>query len=95
MPDGALHVDGVPRDDGGHDEVEATGSVLLAFQGSIAKSAEAMEAWGVGEGVGAPISHTVSSDPGGCSLPPVTASVSSADRDGVKLQGVWLVGDGD
>lgn len=46
---GPLHVDRVPEDDGGHDEVETAGPVLLGFLRPVANAAQAMEADGAGQ----------------------------------------------
>jgi len=51
VEDSALDVGRVPYYNGGDDEIEAASSVLLAFEGSIAQSAEAMEAYGPSEGI--------------------------------------------
>src|SRR5271155_5880622 len=47
--DGASEIDRVPQDDGGNDQIEATGAMLAAFIGLVAEAAEAVEADGAGE----------------------------------------------
>ena len=48
---GSLQIDGVPEDDGGAQEVEATGSVALIFKGAIPDFAQSVKENGSGEGV--------------------------------------------
>src|SRR3954454_13404751 len=42
-------IDGVPQGDGGRDQGQATGTVLLGLSGAVARAAEQMEAHGTGE----------------------------------------------
>lgn len=41
--DGAAEIDGVPKDDGGHGEIEAGSAVTLVFKSAIADFPETME----------------------------------------------------
>ena len=41
--DRALQVHGIPQNDGGHDEIQATRTIALVFIGSVADFAEAIE----------------------------------------------------
>ena len=49
--DGTLEIAGVPQDDGGHDEVEAGGAMLLVFVGPIANFPETMDEYRPGQAV--------------------------------------------
>jgi hypothetical protein len=48
---GAPELDGVPKDNRRHDEVEPAGPVLLSFTGAVADAVKAMEANGAGKRV--------------------------------------------
>ena len=49
--DGPLQIAGVPQDDGGDDQVEAGGAMLLVLVGPITNLAQAMNEHGAGEAV--------------------------------------------
>lgn len=49
VADGAFEIDGVPQDDGRHDEVETGGTVPLVFEGAVAQFTEPVEKDGTGE----------------------------------------------
>jgi len=49
--DSSPKIDGVPEDDGGDDEVETAGAVLLAFVDSVTDTAETMKENRAREGV--------------------------------------------
>ena len=48
---GATKIDGIPKDDGGDDQVEAVGTILPALVRAIPKPAQPMEAYRPGQGV--------------------------------------------
>ena len=49
--DGAFEIAGVPKDDSGHDEVEARRAMLLVFVGAVTDFAEPMDEYGARETV--------------------------------------------
>ena len=51
MAGGPVEMDGVPKDDGRHDEVETGGAVLLVLEGAVAQLAKPFEEDGAGERV--------------------------------------------
>ena len=48
---GSAKIDGVPKDDRGHDKIEAAGSILPPIESSVAEPTESVEADGPGQAV--------------------------------------------